>query len=179
MAMIKEETATLGYKKYIRLCFSRNGLKLLWYERDGRWQMETEEKEYRLTYWPITSSLGHTTPSYTQIQAVRLFLVYETYSTGSRHDHFKTAARFLAVLWDAAPVGHPATCLHSPWQSESLLDASCGCLCLTLASAYIISQRSLILLNHVTDFVFLHRSVLCREISDGQLCQESICNAQK
>ena len=47
---------------------------------------------------------------------------------------------------------------------------------LTWPSTYIISQRPPFSFNQVTASASLHRCVLCREISDWQLGQGSICN---
>ena len=56
-------------------------------------------------------------------------------------------------------------------------DCKLNCPYLTWAFAYKISQRPPFTHNNVTVFVYLHRWVLCREVSDWRLGQGSVCNS--
>ena len=118
-------------------------------------------------------------------EKVQASVVWErqTETNGDRERRSQTAIlthNFLPALWDAAPAGCPATRWCSSWLTESLLAVSWDWL-----KTDPISQGHLYIsfhnthtfpFNHVTASIYLHRFVLCREISDWWLGQGTICN---
>ena len=83
---------------------------------------------------------------------------------------------FLAALWDAAPLGHPAIHWCSLRQTKSLLATNWDWPYLMCASVYVISQHPHNF--HSTRWLLLviyTGCVQCREISDWWLGEGSIC----
>ena len=115
------------------------------------------ERERGIQTGILTLNFFSITLCCTQIQAVCLFLFYETYSTGLRK---RTACPpAAAVLW-----------LPTATRLCKTLRISNGHLHISFQNTHTFP------LNHVTASAYLHRCILYREISDWRFDQESICN---
>ena len=123
-------------------------------ERDGRTDGRTDGDEYRLPYWPITSSLDHTPLSNLQGPTYHfLCFLAGDYSTGGLQ---------WAVVWDAAPAGHPTTPVTTCWDWFKIDSASRGHLHISFHNTHIFP------LNHITGSAYFHRESLIDGSVKGQ-----------
>ena len=97
---------------------------------------EMEGDKYRLLYWLITSSVGHThTLLFSDSGRTSFPLLQDILNRSSSRGHLSPCGHSslsadstncckTAVLWDIASAAREATCWRSPWLTKSLLASS-------------------------------------------------------
>ena len=151
--MINDGIITLSFKNISPfILFWSQSFFSVWETDGGRRRPTTTLSHNFWPYHAMLSSGFH----------LELLLLGRGYSTGG-------------PLWAVSPAGRLATHWRSPWLIESLLAA-----CLEWLKINRISIRHLHILfhnaHHLTASTYLHKCILCREISERRLGQRSICN---